>query len=127
MIIDIISKVYDGRIKLQEPFEEKMLDMPKELKDILTKSNGIMEVMVIPQKNELIDIGWIIYPYAEMCKETEYYKNEYGINGIVFSSDGAGNPYYLMEGKVYELDSIDNESEIKAESFVEFFEMIKDR
>lgn len=86
-----------------------------------------MEVMAIPQKKELIDIGWIIYPYDEMHKETEYYKNEYGINGVVFSGDGAGNPYYLMEGKVYELNSIDNESELKAESFVEFFEMVNAR
>lgn len=124
MIIDIISEAYDGRIKLQEPFISEMPDIPKELTDILIKTNGIKELIMLPGKKDPIEIYWIIYPYAEMCKETEYYKNEYGIKGTVFSGDGAGNPYYLSDGKVYELDPIDDESELKANSLAEFFERI---
>jgi hypothetical protein len=66
-------------------------------------------------------IGWIIYSLDEIVKETKYYKDEYGIDGVVFSSDGAGNPFYLLDGKVYEFDPIDNESELKADSLEEFY------
>ena len=40
---------------------------------------------------------------------------------MVFSGDGAGNPFYLLDGKVYEFDPIDNESELKADSLEEFY------
>ena len=50
-----------------------------------------------------------------------YYQNEYGLSGVVFSDDGAGNPFYLFDGKVYEYDPIDNESELIADSLEEFF------
>ena len=46
---------------------------------------------------------------------------EYGINGVVFSGDGAGNPFYISDGKIYEFDPIDNESTHKADSLEEFY------
>lgn len=45
----------------------------------------------------------------------------YGLSGTVFSDDGAGNPYYIFQDKVYEFDPIDNESVLKADSLEMFF------
>ena len=39
----------------------------------------------------------------------------------MFASDGAGNLYYLLDGKVYEFNPIDDESELKSDSFEDFF------
>lgn len=72
MIIELISRMFEGRIKLQEPLLLANIKLPDALKDILVKSNGIMETMVIPQKEETIDIGWIIYSYDQICEETVY-------------------------------------------------------
>ena len=58
---------------------------------------------------------------SKICKETSYYKENYGLDGIVFSDDGAGNPYYLFQGKVYQFDEIGEESEFVADSLEEFF------
>ena len=121
MLIDIISKAYEGRIKLQAPLVLDNVELPDELKTILIKANGIMETMIVPQKEQPIEIGWIIFPYDQICKETELYKNEYGIDGIVFATDGAGNPYYLLDGKVYEYNPIDDESELIADSLSIFY------
>ena len=121
MIIELISKRYEGQIKLQEPLVGDNIDLPEELINVLLKSNGIKETMSVAQQSEPIEIGWIIYPYDEIVKETEFYREEYGLNGIVFASDGAGNPYYLVDGKVYEFNPIDDESELKSDSFEDFF------
>lgn len=97
-------------------------DFPKTLIDILAISNGIMETMEHPQTGEKIDIGWILYSYEEICRATSFYNQEYGLSGVVFSSDGAGNPYYISEGEIYEFNPIDNESTLKADSLKAFFE-----
>lgn len=49
------------------------------------------------------------------------HRNEYGLSGTVFSDDGAGNPYYILDDMVYEYDPIDNESNLMAETIIEFF------
>ena len=121
MIFDLINKKYDGRIELQEPVNCDISNLPESLREILMKSNGIKETMNHPKTGELMYIGWIIYSYEEMIRATEYYKKEYGISGIVFADDGAGDPFYLEEDKVYCFDVIDNESEWKADSLSEFF------
>lgn len=124
MIIELICDKYEGNIQLHKPFECKAIDiaLDESLKNILAKSNGIEETMLNPKTNEPMVIGWIIYPYDEMCKETAYYKENYGIDGIVFSDDGAGNPYYMLNGKVYQFNEIDEESEFVADSVEDFFE-----
>ena len=43
------------------------------------------------------------------------------LGGTVFSDDGAGNPYYILDGMIYEYDPIDNESYLKAETLIDFF------
>ena len=123
MIIDAIKELYNGMIRLQEPADCEESDLPEELKLLLSQSDGIEETMIHPKTGEEISIGWIVYPLEEINSETQFYREEYRINGVVFSGDGAGNPFYLSDGKVYEFDPIDNESILKADSLEEFFKM----
>ena len=123
MIIDAIKDFYDGMIKLQEPVDCDSYDLPKELKALLSQTNGIQETMIHPKTGEEMVIGWVVYSLDEIKKETQFYRKEYGINGVVFSSDGAGNPYYILDGKIYEFDPIDNESILKADSLEEFYKL----
>ena len=123
MIIDAIKDFYDGMIKLQEPADCNNYDLPEELKKLLIQTNGIQEIMIHPQTGEEIVIGWIVYSLDEINRETQFYREEYGINGVVFSGDGAGNPYYISDGKIFEFDPIDNESILKADSLEEFYKL----
>lgn len=123
MIIDVIADFYDGMIKLQEPADCNNYDLPEELKKLLIQTNGIQEIMIHPQTGEEIVIGWIVYSLDEINRETQFYREEYGINGVVFSGDGAGNPYYISDGKIFEFDPIDNESILKADSLEEFYKL----
>lgn len=120
-MVELIYEKYAGNIRLHEPFECKDIDLEESLKNILAISNGIEETMIHPKTNETMAIAWIVYSYDEMCRETLFYKENYGINGTVFSDDGAGNPYYLFEGKVYQFVVIDGESEFVAETLEIFF------
>ena len=121
MIIELISKKYKSCIKLMDPVECIDINLPGSLKEILLSSNGVLETMPHPKTGETMDIGWIVYSYEEICRATAYYKKEYGLSGTVFSDDGAGNPYYIFQDKVYEFDPIDNESVLKADSLELFF------
>ena len=120
-IIEQIKKKYDGRIKLNDPVTINNTDIPEEIRDILAISDGILETMINPKTGKEMTISWIVYSYSEVQKATEYYKNEYGIEGTVFSDNGAGDPYYINDGKVYLFEPIDNESEMLADSLEDFF------
>lgn len=121
MIIELIRKSYDGNIEFQKPNESYDLSVPDVLKSVLAKSDGILETMLVPKTGKRITIGWIIYPYEMIQKETAFFKEEYGIDGIVFSDDGAGNPYYIHDDKIFQFNPIDNESELIASSLEEFY------
>jgi hypothetical protein len=121
MIIELIRKSYDGNIEFQKPNESYDLSVPDMLKSVLAKSDGILETMLVPKTGKRITIGWIIYPYEMIQKETAFFKEEYGIDGIVFSDDGAGNPYYIHDNKIFQFNPIDNESELIAGSLEEFY------
>lgn len=121
MIIELIRKSYDGNIEFQKPNESYDLSVPDVLKSVLAKSDGILETMLVPKTGKRITIGWIIYPYEMIQKETAFFKEEYGIDGIVFSDDGAGNPYYIHDNKIFQFNPIDNESELIASSLEEFY------
>lgn len=121
MIIELIRKSYDGNIEFQKPNESYDLSVPDVLKSVLAKSDGILETMLVPKTGKRITIGWIIYPYEMIQKETAFFKEEYGIDGIVFSDDGAGNPYYIHDNKIFQFNPIDNESELIAGSLEEFY------
>jgi len=121
MILELIRSFYGDNIVLLEPCGSDLDGLPEVLKGILKISDGIQESMVLPKTGERITIGWIIYSYEMIQKMTAYYKDEYGIEGTVFSDDGAGNPYYILDEKIYQFDPIDNESEQVAESLEEFY------
>ncbi len=121
MIIDLINKKYDGQICLNDPIVCEDNSIPESLREILQKANGIQETMIHPKTGEQIEIGWIVYSYDEIIDATNYYKNECGLSGTVFFDDGAGNPYYIYDDKIYEYDPIDKESYLKAESLIDFF------
>ena len=122
MIIDLIKEKYGENTKMLEPMVCDDANIPDCLRSILQQSNGIQETMLHPKTGEQIVIGWIVYSYEEMIKSTNLYKEEYCLSGVVFCDDGAGNPFYLLDGKVYEFDPIDNESSLVAGSIEEFFE-----
>ena len=123
MLTDIIHETYNGRIKLHGPADCSSRELPEELKALLLQTDGIAETMPHPKTGEEMVIGWIVYPLDTIEKETSYYHKEYGINGVVFSGDGAGDPFYISDGKIYEFDPIDNESTLKADSLEEFFRL----
>ena len=114
MIIELIRRFYDGNIELQTPNKSDALSVPDVLKSVLSKSDGILETMLVPKNGKRITIGWIIYPYEMIQKETAFFKEEYGIDGTVFSDDGAGNPYYIHDNKIFQFNPIDTLSPSRA-------------
>lgn len=47
-------------------------------------TNGISEIMCLPDTNEKIEIGWIIYSHEVMVEWTSFYVANYGIKGQCF-------------------------------------------
>ena len=126
-IIKKIRKLYQGNILLQPPYlGENTEGIPEELLFILRISNGISETMVHPQSDEKIIIEWIIYPYEMMVNDTAFYRTEYQMEGIVFSSDGTGNPYLLKpNGTITHFDGIDGVETAEACTLENFFQWIE--
>ena len=118
-----ISDMYQGNISLYPPYKEKRPEnIPEELYNILQVSNGIEETMIEPKTGQKIPIAWIVYPYERMMEETDFYKKEYNIEGMVFADDGTGNPYVLKsDGRVAHYDVIDGEETKEADSLAEFY------
>lgn len=117
-----ISKMYHGNILLQPPYQgEDFIDIPKEITSILHVSDGICEMMANPKTGEIMPIGWIVYPYEMIRSDTAFYRAEYKIDGIIFSDDGAGNPFILKpDGAVVCFNAIDGE-EVKAANSLSAF------
>ena len=106
---------------MYEPAETIPDMIPTELAEILKVSNGIMEMFNLG--NTLLKIGWIIYPCEMIIESTEFFKNQCGIDGVVFADDGAGNPFYIKSNKMiymYEYDS-DGEEIAAANSIYDYF------
>ncbi len=123
--ICLIKRMYDNNIKLHNPLQTIDSSMPTELLEILSVSDGIEEVITVGDRNE--SIGWILYSYEMIKNNTEYYAMEYGINGYIFSDDGAGSVFVMKEdGSVYLFDAIDGEEEFFAESLVKFWDINDD-
>ena len=118
-----ISDMFQGNISLNPPYKENRPEnIPEELYDILQVSNGIEETMIEPKTGQEITIAWIVYPYERMMEETDFYKNEYNIEGTVFADDGAGNPYILKsDGGVAYYNVIDDKEAKEADSLAEFY------
>ena len=118
-----MAEKYDGHIENFAPAAQTddFFALPDALRRILSQSDGVMETMRHPVTGETERVGWIVYPLSEMVRWTGFYREEYGIDGVVFSDDGAGNPYYLKpDGKIYLWDS--GQETAAADSMREFFE-----
>lgn len=127
-MIEWISKKYEGNIRLNPPLQAKELEavkqtFPTPLQEILKQTNGIKESMINPNTGEQIEISWIVYPYHMILEESAFYKDTYSLEGVVFSDDGAGNPYYLKtDGKIYLFEAMDNAEALIAASMEEFYQ-----
>lgn len=111
---------YDD-IKLYPPLDIDCNDIPKSLANLLHESNGIAEIMKNPKTKENMEIGWVVYPYEMIIKETEYFKKAYSIEGCVFSDNGCGDPIYMKnDGKIYLFECIDGEECFEADSLDDF-------
>ncbi len=120
--ICLITQMYNNNILLHEPLRISVSDIPAELLEILRVSDGIEEIMTVKDSKE--SIGWILYSYDMIKNNTAYYTEKYGINGYVFSDDGAGNVFIMKkDGSIYLYDSIDGEENYFAESLVEFWDI----
>lgn len=120
--IDKISRLNDGNILPEAPYTGEQADIPEELFDIMRTANGIRETMPDPETGETMPIAWILYPYEEIVKASEFFRDEYGIEGTVFADDGAGNPYILKsDGSVTLFDAVDGEESTAADSLADFF------
>lgn len=118
-----ISALYRENILLHAPYQgDGMENIPGDLETILRVSNGIQETMPNPKTGEKMPITWILYPYDQILEESHFYKMEYGIEGVVFTSDGAGNPYLQKpDGKIVCFHVIDNEETEIADSLSDFY------
>ena len=125
IVIELISEMYKGSISLRKPLNIGDISncyIPEELLNLLKQSNGITETMVNPETGRLEEISWIIYSYDEIIKWTNFYKDTYSIEGIVFSDNGADEFYYIKpNGKIYSHDAICEEETYVADSLQSFF------
>lgn len=121
--ISRISHSYKGNILLHPPYKgERAENIPEEIYSLLQVSNGITETMQHPKTGEQIAITWILYPYERIVEETDFYKNEYGIEGVIFTGDGAGSSIVLKpDGKVTCYDVLDDEETQIADSLADFY------
>ena len=77
--------------------------------------------MVYPDTGRSEEISWIIYSYEEIIKWTNFYKDTYSIEGIVFSDNGADEVYYVKpNGKIYSCDAICGKETYVADSLQAF-------
>lgn len=120
-IIEFLTRHYGEEVRLNEPAKSIPKMIPQELAEILIESNGIKEVIKIPDKGLDVEVGWIIYPWEMIIEETEMYRSQYNIDGVVFSNDGAGNPYYMKSnGNIYKYECIYGEEILMASLLLHF-------
>ena len=118
-----ISALYKGRIRLFPPCgAERPPEIPKALYDLLRISDGIAETTPDPAGGGDLTISWVLYPLAQMLEETAFYREEYGLEGAVFATDGCGNPFLMKPGgSIVCYDAIDGTETAAAPSLADFF------
>lgn len=123
--IQAIDRIYEGNILLNAPYEgERPKDIPEEIFAILRVSDGIEETMIHPGTGESLVIERIIYSCEMMREESSFYQEEYGVEGVVFATDGAGDPYILKpDGRVTCLEAAAGEETEAAGSLREFYRL----
>lgn len=123
--IRLINEMYNNNIRLHTPLQNIDSGMPTALLEILSVSDGIEEVISVGDRKE--SIGWILYSYEMIKNNTEYYAAEYGINGYIFSDDGAGNVFVMKDNEsIYLFNVIDGEEEYFAKSLADFWNINTD-
>lgn len=128
-IIKLIQQKYGDSCQLCSPLDKKQYSearkiLPVELLEILEISNGINELMTHPNTNngKPFIIGRIIYSFDEIKSETDNYLDEYGGEGVVFASNGAGGSFILKpDGKIYIVEYFDECEEFYAKSLSDYF------
>ena len=124
-IMDAIEKIlhqYGENGMLHAPYQgNRDAIIPEELFAILQVSNGISERMCLPDSGEKEEIGWIFYPYEMMLEWTTFYQANYGIEGVIFSEDGADGVYCLKpNGTVTCFYGVDDEEIQVADTLWDF-------
>lgn len=120
-LLERITKAYDGNVRLREPLAESAEWLPGELAALLAESNGVMETAAASD-GSVSEVGWIVYPFEEICGQTGFFKRKYFIDGVVFSVDDAGNPFYIAaNGRVFLYDCGIAEEICRADSLKKFF------
>ena len=123
--ICLINEMYNNNIRLHAPLQSIEYGMPTVLLEILCVSDGIEEVMCIGDRK--LPIAWILYSCEMIKNNTEYYTSEYGIDGYIFSDDGAGNVFVIKEDEsIYLFNVIDGEEEYFAKSLADFWNINTD-
>lgn len=121
--ISRIRELYDGNIILHDPYRDSNKDnIPEALYELLCISNGIGETMRHPGTGEEMMIAWIVYPHEMIAAETRFFVANYGIKGIVFADDGAGDPYLIKpDGTITHFNCIDNQEIKIADTLFDYF------
>ena len=121
--ISRIRDIYDGNIMLHDPYKGRNEgNIPEELYALLCISNGLGETMLHPKTGEEMMIAWIVYPYEMIVEQTAFFNANYGIKGVVFADDGAGDPYIIKpDGEITCFNGIDNEETRISDALSTFF------
>ena len=108
---------------LQEPYTGRNEEnMPEALFALLCVSNGIGETMLHPKTGKEMMINWIVYPYEMIVEWTAFFTTNYGLKGVVFADDGAGEPYIIKpDGIITCFNGIDNEETKIADTLFNYF------
>ena len=127
-IIYFIQQKYGDLCQLCPPLDEEQYPLAKKmlpatLFEILKISNGILEMMSLPNVDDgkSFEIGFIIDTFEDMCSETKDLSDLYGIEGLVFAGNGAGS-YYIInpDEKIYLYEPIGEDWELYANDIREF-------
>ena len=121
--IEQISNQYGGEILLHDPYTgEKHENISQEIYSILQISNGISETMRLPNTNEKIEIGWIIYSHEMILEWTSFYDTNYGLKGTVFFFFFGDCVYCIKpDGAITCFNSMDNDETQIADTLWDFF------
>ena len=127
-IIQMIQQTYGDLCQLCPPLDEERYPLaekmlPAALFEVLKISNGILELMSLPNvdNGKPFAVGYIIDKYEDMCSESKMFNELFGMEGLVFSGNGAGG-YYVMnpDGKIYLYECVGEDGECYADDIMEY-------
>lgn len=108
----------------KEDYEAAAQRLPAELLGILSVSNGIEELMTLPDVNDgaPFPVGYIVDPYQGILAQTAYFSEFWDEEGIAFAGNGAGGCYVLkQDGTVWLYEYVGEEGELVAEDLAAYF------